>query len=142
MRYRNSRVGGHRHGRRDARHNFEREPRGGNRLRLLASPSEDERVAPLQPDHHFSLPGLLDDQPIHLILILVPSTASAADIDAFGVRWDMVQQDRIRQVVIEHHIGLLKTLLPAKGEELLVARAGPYEIDFSKRSHDNTQALP
>ena len=56
------------------------------------------------------------------------------------MRRDMIQEDRVRQVVIQHHVSLLKTLLPANGQELLVTRSSADQIDFSYCSHDKVQA--
>ena len=42
--------------------------RGAEVLGLLGPPAEDERVAPLEPDHPPALPGVLDQQVVDLVL--------------------------------------------------------------------------
>ena len=49
----------------------------------------------------------------------------------------MVEKPRRDQVVVDHHVGLAKQLLPSEREQLRVSRPRPNEIYFATH-HENT----
>ncbi len=62
------RVGGRADRAGDSGHHFERHSRRGQRFRFLATATEHERIATLEPDHHAAGAAPLDEHPVDLVL--------------------------------------------------------------------------
>ena len=99
MRHRNSAVRWNRNRRRDSRHHFKRHIRRRQRLTLFTAPTEDKRIAPLQPHHPLTALSMLDQQGVDLFLRLGMLVCLFADINSLSL-WAMAQKLRVGQRVI------------------------------------------
>jgi hypothetical protein len=117
-----------------ARHHLEQDPRGGERLRLLAAPPEHVRVAALQPDHALSFAGEAHQQGVDLLLRhgVVPGLlAHAVESD---IRGEVAGERGRRQPVVYHGLGAHEPLPAAQGEKAGVPRTAPDQRDETRPS--------
>ncbi len=84
MRDGNASVGWNSNRRRDSGNDFELDACSRDRFSLLATPPEDEWIAPFQPNHDLAGPSPLDQQLIDVLLLAIVPAPSPADIDALG----------------------------------------------------------
>ena len=84
-------------------------PGRAQRLGLLATAAEDERVAALQP--HDLAPGgrVLDEQRGRDVLGHLPAAADLADVDQLGLGARVRERLRRDQAVVEHHVGAARS---------------------------------
>ena len=125
-------IGRNRDGRRDARNDLEGNPGLGHRLGFFSAPAEHKGIAALQPDHGLTGARLFDHQAVDVFLGTVLPAPPTSHIDTLRLRTRVVQQRRVGQVVIEHHIGLLQAFLPAQGQQFRVSRPRTDKIDRSR----------
>jgi hypothetical protein len=71
-----------------------------------------------------------------------PDTPTPAHINTLGLKRSMRQQHRIREVIVEHDIRLLKTFLAPQGQELRISRTRSDQIDSAYSWLTCHQALP
>ncbi len=142
MGHRNTRVRRRRDGGRHTRNDFKFQPGSGNGFRLFPAPTKDERIATFQADHPLPRLSVIDQQPIDLRLIAILAAPAPADVQTFS-RWRHMLQERfIREIVVQHHIGLLQTFLAAYREQLRISGTGPDQIYCSCSRRHTTQACP
>ena len=115
------------------RHDLHRDPRGVQVLGLLGPTAEDERVAPLEPDHPAALACVLDQQGVDLLLRHGAVADRLARADPEGGGGGQVEQARARQVVVDHHVGPRQDLGAPAGQQAGIARPGPDQIDDPPR---------
>ena len=104
MRQRDSGIGRDGKRRADARHYFERYGRRTERLGLLTTASEKERVATLEPYDTLAARGPIDEQSVNLFLWRLSPAADFANIDTLGPWVRQSQQFWIDQIVIDNHV--------------------------------------
>ena len=119
--------------RRDARDDLEWQALVSQRLDLLAAPSEDERIATLEPHHAPARAGQADQQRTDLGLRHDVVATLLAGIDALGVHRNEVEHLGGDQVVVDHDIGLAEHAHRAQRQQLGVARASADQIDAAGR---------
>ncbi len=129
VRDRHARVGGHADPRRHPRHHLERQARGAQVLGLLRPPAEDERVAPLEPDHPTALAGVLGQDGVDLLLRQRAMADRLARADPQAAGRGEVEQPGAGQVVVDDHLGAAEDLLAPTGEQARVAGAGADQVD-------------
>ena len=114
MSHGNSRVGRHSDPRRDSRHDLEGNAVAREVFGLLGPATENQRVAPLEPDDHPSGPGVLEQERVDLILVerAMPARFAGTDPDRMGR--SEVEQPGAGQMVVNHHIGVGHDLCPAQ----------------------------
>ena len=130
---RNAGISGRCDGGGDAGNDLKRDARRPALLRLFSAPTEDERIAALQPCHRLALFGLRDQQGIDVRLPHRVLGARLADIDLFGVGTDMLEQGGVREPIVHHDIGGAQQLHAAHGDQSGIARPGPDQVDGSGR---------
>ena len=67
------------------------------------------------------------------------ASATPADIDAIGLRRDIIEQRRIGQVIVQNHVSLLKAFFSTKGQQFRVAGARSHEIDLACLLHHESR---
>ena len=112
----------------DAGNDFEGDPCRSKLGRLLPAAAEDIRVASLEADDALPFAGLRKQEGVGLFLLHGMSSRGLACIDTFCFRRGMAQKLRICEVVVDHHVGLLKALATAKGEQAGITRARTHEV--------------
>ena len=112
-------AGGH------ARDHLEGQPRGAQRLRLLAAAPEDERVAALEADDAATGADVVDQQAQGLLLGDLLAAADLAHVDELGVRRRVGQRLGRRELVEEDDVGLAQDLDRPQRQQPRVARARP-----------------
>ena len=123
MRDGDQRGGGHGRDARDARRDGERDPRLGQRERLLAAAAEDERVAALEADDVEPGPPVVDEQRVDRLL----RQRRARDHErVLGRLLDELRRD---ERVVHEHVAGANELEPAGRDQPGVARAGADEVD-------------
>src|SRR6185437_14648634 len=130
MRHRNTGIcrGGNR-----SRHpwnNFEFNPGRGEHFRFFASSPKDKRIATLQPYDYIACACPFNQQTVDGLLLRVFSFTSPSDIDSLDSILSIGKEGRISQIIVEHHVGLLKTLLSSKGQEPRISRTSSDQIDL------------
>ena len=107
MGQRNPRRGGTADGRRDARHDLDRDGARGKVFELLAAAPEDERIATLEPDDAPALGRMVMEKRVDLVLTAGMLAGRLANIDARGVaarEFDDLGPD---QTIVDDHVGIL-----------------------------------
>ena len=96
--------------------------------RFDAALIEHERVAPLEAHDQFVLARLFGDEVTDRLLIEAFGRG-AADVDPLGGGWREVEQARMHEVVVDHHVRRLQTAKSARADQ--IRRTGPRadEID-------------
>ena len=89
----------------DPRHDVEGDAGLGQRLELLAAPTEDERVAALEPDHALAGPRQRDQQLIDPGLGQHVAIAHLADENGLRLRRHQLEHVRPHQPVVDHDVG-------------------------------------
>ena len=143
MGHRDARVGRDANSRGDAGHQLEGNPVPNQVLGLLGPAAEDERIAPLEPDHHAPGRGMLEQECVDLILIERAMSARLPRADPHRRRRRQLEQPRAGQVIIDHHVGPRQRLRPAQRQQPRVARPRPHQIDHSPAlTHPSHPAHP
>ena len=101
------------------------------RRHFLGQAAEDARVARLQADHRLALPGGFDHLGVDLVLGDVPAGAVMAQANPLGRGRGVFQDQRVDQVVIEHHVGLTQALGRPEGQQARIAGTGAGQVDFA-----------
>jgi hypothetical protein len=112
-------------------HDLERHAGGGQRLRLLATPAEDEWVATLET--HDLAPALaeLNEQGVDLVLRVRVAAGLLADVAQVGVGARPVECGRRDQAVIEDRVGGRDQIERTTGHQARVAGPRADEVDGS-----------
>ncbi len=128
MRQRDARGSGAANTGADARHNAERDPGGGQSKRFLATPTEYQRIAALQPHNAQPLAGELDQPVIDAKLLSANPTRTLAG--QFQNRARRQRQDRLRHQRIMHNdIGATERIRRVQRQQPGVARTGADKPD-------------
>ena len=117
---------------RDSRHDLERNPRLGQRERLLTPTPEHERIASLQPNDVEALPGELDEQSVDLLL------ADPVARDGECVRGRLGHELRGHEPVVDERIAIANEFQPARRDQTGVAGAGADKPDGQERASDTS----
>ncbi len=118
-------------GRADTRHDLEGHVRSGACKRLLAPSSEDEGIAPLQPDDLFALSGSLHQEIVDVFLVDGGLSGGLSGVDALGRRGREVEHLAGDQPVVHDHVGPPEGVRPSQGEEAGVPGTRSYQEDSS-----------
>src|SRR5581483_677494 len=102
------------------------------RERLLASPTEDERVAALQTHDLVSPPAERDQQRVDLVLVV--RVAGNEDRILAGLGDELLRD----QPVVHEHVALADELEPANGDQARVA--GPRADEVDRQERDSSTA--
>ena len=89
---------------------------------LLAAAAEQERVAALEPDHAAAALGLLDEDPVDLVLRHGVVARGLADVDDLDVGGELVEQAARAEPVGDHDVGLGQS---AAGPRTVMRSAAP-----------------
>ena len=120
-------------GRRDARHDLERDALGCQFLDLFTATAEDERITAFQPYHTLALPGQVHQLLVDLILRHGVIGATLADINPLGITPTQFENCRRHQAVVQHHIGLLHQAQGTEGQQVGITGAGADQIHLTGR---------
>ena len=109
--------------------------------RLLAAATEHERVAALEPHDLLAGPGVLDHQPLDLVLLLAGFRRPAAlpDVDDLCVGAQVGEDRPVDQPVEQHDVGLAQHVAGPQRQQPGVARAGSDEVDDAGAVGDRGQ---
>ncbi|CAD5989107.1 protein of unknown function [Streptomyces sp. KY70] len=102
---------------------------GGQRLRLLHAPAEDERVAALEPDHGLARLGVLDQRLVDRLLGHEPAVRDLRRVDHLDVRRQFVEQVAGAEAVGDDHVGLGEEAAAAHRDQVRVAGAAADQGD-------------
>ena len=139
VRDRNSGVGGAADRGSDPGNDLEAKSGGCKFRRLFSSPAEEERVSSLQTHDPFSLAGKLHQKGIGLFLLESVPPRRLAGVDFFSGSGCKSQKLRIAQVIVDHHIGHLETLLCAKRQKPRITGTGSHKVADASRLLDGGQ---
>ena len=114
---------------RDARNDLERHAGGDARLRFLATATEDEGIAALQPHDRRTGAAALDEQRVDLVLRHLGASGRLADVDELGGGRRELQQRGRREAVVDDDVGGAEQRFAAAGEQARVAGTGADEVD-------------
>ena len=125
----------------DARDDGDRQAGAAQRLDLLATAPEHERIAGLQAHH-----GLAGTHAAHQLGVdfgLGPAhpAVALADGDELGVTARARQDGRRHQVVVQDGIGLLQELRGAQGQEIGITRAGADDVGDAGRRRTTARGV-
>ena len=134
MRDRDPRIGGHRHGRCDARDHFKGNAFPDQFFQFFTAPPEDERISAFKTEHFFAFFRLPHQDPVDLILWHRMVSCVLAHIDHFRFRRDTAQDLSADKSVIDDHIRTFDQLRGLHREQARIARPGPGQPDFPGRS--------
>ena len=101
---------------------------------LLAAAAQDKGIAALEPHYRLAGGGPFRQEFIDLRLGQSLAAAFLAHKDALGAGRSRVQQGRIQQAVIDHHLGLLQAVQTLDGDKAGVAGAGAHQKNFAWHS--------
>ena len=104
-------------------HDLDGDARGEAGQGLLAAAAEHERVAALEPHDAAAGLGVLDEQPVDLVLGQRVVAGGLADVDDDDRRVELVQQRARGEPVDEHDVGLGEQPAAAGRDQAGVARA-------------------
>ena len=136
MGHRNATVGRHRHRRGHPRHHFIGHAARREKLQLLPATAEEEGVAPLEPDHPASLQGLLQENPVDLLLGLQVAACPLSHVDFLRLGRNPGQDLAGRyQGIEDHHLRLLQDSLSLEGQQPPVRRAGSHQPNLTRHAH-------
>lgn len=125
---RNPGIGRGRHCGRHTWNDFEFDSGRRQRFGLFSTTAKHEGVAAFQTDHDSALLRPLNEHAIDRVLRLILSCSPSAHIHTFRLNRSMREQGRIREIIVDHDIGPLETLLPSESQKLRVPRPGPDQI--------------
>src|SRR5499425_704461 len=129
MRQRDPGIGGYRDGRGDTGNDLERNSVRGQRFRFLAAAPEDERITALEPYHPEAAPGAIEQQRGYDLLFDALGAAVLADQQTLGVWRSVVEQTRVRQVVVDHDVGAPQAAHAIERDQPRRARSGANQVD-------------
>ena len=134
MGQRNTGVGRDGRRRRNAGNHLERDARFGCRLQLLATTTEDKRVAPFQAHHGLARFRSGNQHLVGVVLGHGVLAGTFADANLLRVTADQLANTVGDQVVIEHDIRILKNLEATQREQPGIARPGAHQNDLPART--------
>src|SRR3546814_5075951 len=105
----------------------------GERQRLFAAPAEDERIAPLQPQHAPVPAGLADQPSMDVVLSGGRPARALADVDEQRVRTRCGQDIVADQRVVEDDVRRLDRPQRQQRQKPRVARAGADQPDRARQ---------
>ena len=125
-------VGGSRHRRGHAGHHLEGDARLHQDLRLLSAPAEDKGVAALQSHDALALDaGLGQQQGVDLRLLGASLSGELAHVYDLGVGADVLQEARVYQAIVDHHLCRLQQSAAPNRNQLRVSGARSYQVDLA-----------
>ena len=128
---RDARVGGSGEGGTHTGHDLITTAGRSQGLGLLAAPAEQKRVAALEPRHGFSRAGFFDQHVIDSLLRKRVGPGFLARVDFLGRLRGEFQQERIAQIIVDHHVRTLEAVTAFEGQQAGIAGAGADEITDS-----------
>ena len=108
------RAGAQRRG--HSRYDFKLQACVGQRLRLFAPASEDERIAPFQAHHIQSAPAALHKEFADLFLGERVIRFFLADVNAFSRSGREAEQFHAGEMIVQDHVCVLKNPLPFESD--------------------------
>ena len=105
-------------------------PLGYKNLRFLASASKNERVAAFQSDDSLVLQSSVHKKPVDIFLFHRVVALGFAYIDHLCISTSMLENARVNEAVIYHHIRLTYALHASNREQPGIARASAYKINL------------
>ena len=121
-------IGRHRDGRRDARHDLERQAVLLEQQPLLAAAAEDKRVAALEAHDRLALFCLIDEQLVDVRLLHRVVARGLADVDELRIARRPAEDAVIREAVVDDNLGLLQAIHCLEADEAVVPRTRPDQI--------------
>ena len=128
-RQRDRRSGGRGRSGGDAGDDLEGDPGGTERDDLFLEPTEDRRVARLEPDDARAGRGMIDQQLRDMRLARGGAPGALADRNELGAGADMAEQRTRREIVEQHDIGRLQPRDGFERQQFGIARARADEGD-------------
>jgi hypothetical protein len=113
----------------DPRHDADRHARLHQRLPLLAAAPEDERIAPLQPQHPFACQRQLDQPQRDVALLRARLAAALARVFHLRIRTRPAKNAFIDQRVVDDHISLTQRVQRVQRHQPRIARPGADKPD-------------
>ena len=141
MGQRNAGRGGTAQRRGDAWHDGNRQARVAQRLDLLATPAEHERIARFQPHHGLAGAHAAHQFGIDVGLRPACTVFAFADRHQLGVAARARQDGRRHEIVVQDGVGLLQELSGAQGQEVGIARAGTDDMGDAGGRHVTTGGI-
>ena len=121
-------IGRHRDGRRDARHDLERQAVLLEQQPLLAAAAEDKRVAALEAHDRLAFFCLIDEQLVDVRLLHRVVARGLADVDELRIARRPAEDAVIREAVVDDDLGLLQAVHCLEADEAVVPRTRPDQI--------------
>ena len=118
----------------DPRHELVVDARLAELQHLLCSPTEDQRVATLEPDHPPASPGVLDEQLVDRSLLGHLPSAALAHVDDDGLPRDQLEDGGTHEGIVKDDLRRLQHLETTNGEQSRVARSSADEPDHQASS--------
>src|ERR1700693_1835546 len=87
----------------NSRHNFKLNLRRPQCIHLFRRPPKQQRIATLQPHHHFMFSSRSHQQRINIVLRQPFLPAPLSHINPFHSRWNQSQYRRAHQRIVQHH---------------------------------------
>jgi len=113
----------------DPRHHLHRHAVGREIGGLLAPPTEQERIAALEPHDHAMALGQLHQHGVGALLGNRMVAATLAHKVAFAPLGHQLQQGTGHQGIVNEGIALAQQTMGPQGEQLRIPRSGPHQID-------------
>src|SRR6478735_7759287 len=110
------------------RHDFELNSSRSKHFRFFPTSPKNEGIASLQSHNDMACTGSFNQETIDGLLLRIFPFASSSDIDALGSVPGMDKEAGIGEIIVEHHVGLLKTLFAPKGQQARVSGTGSDQI--------------
>src|SRR5262245_32431330 len=113
-------------------HDFEPHARSCEGFELLATATEDERIAALEPAHPLALLRELHEQRVDLVLGNLRTAARLADVDALSVATREIEDLRGHEPVIQDHVCILQRSQSTQRQQTRIAWTGADEHDLAR----------
>ena len=117
----------------DARHDLDGDPVLGAVQRLLATPAEDEGVAPLQPQHPPPGPRLTHENRVDLVLRNGVMVRALADVDDLGAQIETRQFVPRAKAIGDDDVRLLELAQGTQRQQVERTRSAADEDDAPRR---------
>ena len=107
-------------------------------LGFFAAATENKRIAALESNDIFALPGVLDQQRFDLTLVSAMFSRLLTDIDQLRFSGSKLQQLMVRQLIEENHLRRFEAALAFKREQFRITwtRANQKYLAETVSSHD------
>ena len=135
MGQRDPRIGGNRDGGGHAGNDFERDALLAQRLRLLSSAAEDERVAAFEAGDGIPPFRLVNEELVDLPLREGVIAPLLAGVDPARFSSGVTENLRADQMVVDDHIRLTDACRPAQRDQPGIPRPGADDVNLALLSH-------